>query len=330
MLKQKLLTHVIALAGALLFSTASSAASARIDFATGFNGGDGQIGNTMRKFEELVEKRSNGEISVNLFTDAALGNERDILESLIAGSTAMSLAGISDVVYWLPKHFLSVPYLFTSKEHVRAVYDGEIGREIDKLVLEQKGIRTLSIMNRGARQLTSNRAIKTPDDVKGLRLRLPENPLWIGVWGLLQPVSTTVALSELYTALQTGVVEAQENPLESIVQSRLHEVQKYLVLTNHVRDVYKIQISEKIWAKLSPQQQQILTEAAKEAAAYGDTLLDAAEARYLEEVRASGVEIIEPDLSRFQQALGGARAIVEKHLQPGLYERVIAADPAKK
>lgn len=305
------------------------AADVRIDFATGFNGGDGQVGNAMRKFEELVEANSNGAIAVNIFTDGALGNERDVLESLVVGSTDMSLAGVSDVVYWLPEYFLSVPYLFTSVAHVRAVYDGEIGHEIDALVLQEKNIRTLAIMDRGARQVTSNRAINGPEDMKGLRLRLPENPLWIQVWSQLEPVATTVSLSELYTALQTGVVEAQENPLETIVQNRMYEVQENLILTNHVRDVYKIQISENTWQKLTPEQQAIVGDAAKQAALLGDAMLAESEARYIEEIRAAGTNIIEPDLSQFQAALSGSREIADSILKAGLYERVVAADPAK-
>lgn len=320
---------VTAVLASVLFSGVAIAADIRIDFATGFNGGTGQIGSAMKKFEELVEANSGDTIAVNIFTDGTLGNERDVLESLVAGSTDMSLAGVSDVVYWLPQYFLSVPYLFTSIEHVRAVYDGEIGKEIDDLVLAEKGIRTLAIMNRGARQVTSNREINTPADVAGLRLRLPENPLWIQVWGQLEPVATTVALSELYTALQTGVVEAQENPLETIVQNRLYEVQDYLVLTNHVRDVYKIQISEQTWQRLSPEQQQVIQDAATEAALYGDSLLAESEAAYLEELKAAGVTVIEPDLTLFQEALSGSREIADSILEPGLYERVVEADPAR-
>lgn len=320
---------ITAVLASVLFSGGAIAADIRIDFATGFNGGTGQIGSAMKKFEELVEANSGDTIAVNIFTDGTLGNERDVLESLVAGSTDMSLAGVSDVVYWLPQYFLSVPYLFTSIEHVRAVYDGEIGKEIDDLVLAEKGIRTLAIMNRGARQVTSNREINTPADVAGLRLRLPENPLWIQVWGQLEPVATTVALSELYTALQTGVVEAQENPLETIVQNRLYEVQDYLVLTNHVRDVYKIQISEQTWQRLSPEQQQVIQDAATEAAIYGDSLLAESEAAYIEELKAAGVTVIEPDLSLFQEALSGSREIADSILEPGLYERVVEADPAR-
>lgn len=313
----------------MMMSATAFAADVRIDFATGFNGGDGQVGTAMRTFEELVEARSDGAIEVNIFTDGALGNERDVLESLVVGSTDMSLAGVSDVVYWLPEYFLSVPYLFSSIEHVRAVYDGEIGQEIDALVLQEKGIRTLAIMDRGARQLTSNRAVNTPEDVKGLRLRLPENPLWIEVWSQLEPVATTVSLSELYTALQTGVVEAQENPLETIVQNRMYEVQENLILTNHVRDVYKIQISERTWQKLTPEQQEIVQAAAKEAALVGDAMLAESEQRYIEQVREAGTNIIEPDISLFQAALSGSREIADRVLKPGLYERVVAADPAK-
>lgn len=312
-----------------IMSLSAHAAEVRIDFATGFNGGDGQIGSTMDRFAELVQEKSDGTIEVKVFTDGALGNERDVLESLVAGSTAMSLAGVSDVVYWLPDYFLSVPYLFTSIEHVRAVYDGDIGKEIDDLILQEKGIRTLSIMNRGARQVSSNRRIEAPEDVKGLRLRLPENPLWIEVWGQLEPVATTVALSELYSALQTGVVQAQENPLETIVQNRLYEVQDYVILTNHVRDVYKIQISDQVWQRLSDEQKQIVQEAATEAALFGDSLLEASEAAYLEELREAGTTIIEPDLEPFQTALSGSRDIADRILKPGLYERVVEADPSR-
>lgn len=315
-------------AWAVLLAGQALAADVRIDFATGFNGGTGQIGTAMAKFEELVETRSNGAIEVNLFTDGALGNERDVLESLVIGSTDMSLAGVSDVVYWLPEYFLSVPYLFTSVDHVRAVYDGEIGKEIDELVLKEKGIRTLAIMDRGARQLTSNREIQVPADVEGLRLRLPENPLWIEVWSQLKPVATTVALSELYTALQTGVVEAQENPLETIVQNRLYEVQDHLILTNHVRDVYKIQISEATWGRLSPEHQQIVLESAKEAALVGDAMLAEADAAYIEQIRAAGTNVVEPDISLFQAAMAQSREIADRTIKPGLYERVVAADPA--
>lgn len=322
-------TVAMAALSSVLLSGMAMAADVRIDFATGFNGGAGQIGSAMERFEELVEANSSDTIAVNIFTDGTLGNERDVLESLAAGSTDMSLAGVSDVVYWLPQYFLSVPYLFTSVEHVRAVYDGKIGQDIDERVLEEKGIRTLAIMNRGARQVTSNREINTPEDVAGLRLRLPENPLWVQVWGQLQPVATTVALSELYTALQTGVVEAQENPLETIVQNRLYEVQDYVVLTNHVRDVYKIQISERTWQRLSPEQQQIIQDAATDAALYGDSLLEASEIAYLEELEAAGVTVIEPDLIMFQEALSGSREIADGILEPGLYERVVEADPAR-
>lgn len=315
-----------AAAGAAAFVLVDPArAATQITFATGFAGGDGQIGQAMRKLGELTAEKSGGSLTIDLFTDATLGNEREVLESLVTGSTDMSLAGISDVVYWLPEYFLSVPYLFKSRAHVRAVYDGPIGQEIDELMLEQKGLRTLAIMDRGARQVSSNKRIEKPADMAGLRIRMPENPMWIAVWRQLGVNPTTISFSELYTALQTQVVEAQENPLEAIVNAKFYEVQDYVVLTNHVRDVYKIQISERTWQRLSATDQAALSEAAKEAAAFGDTLLSGAEERYLSILNDSGTEVINVDPGAFAAAMPNSAVIADEFLKPGLYEQVVAA-----
>lgn len=305
-----------------LLASGAAQADTTLAFATGFAGGEGQIGQTMDKLKALAEEKSDGSLNIDIFTDAALGNEREVLEGLVTGSVDMSLAGISDVVYWMPEYFLSVPYLFESREHVRAVYDGPIGEEIDRLMLESKGLRTLAIMDRGARQLSSNRRIETPADMQGLRLRMPENPLWIEIWKQLKVNPTTIAFNELYTALQTDVVEAQENPLEAIVNARFYEVQDYVVLTGHVRDVYKIQISEKSWQRLSPEEQTALQEAASEAAAFGDSLLAEAEEGYRQVLRDAGVEIIEVDPREFADAMTQSQDIASRFLKPGLYEQV--------
>ena len=317
---------VLAATAVIAFGLGTTAnAETTLSFATGFAGGSGQIGQTMEKLKELAAEKSDGELNVEIFTDAALGNEREVLESLVIGSTDMSLAGISDVVYWMPEYFLSVPYLFESKEHVRKVYEGEIGQKIDQMMLEEKGLRTLAIMDRGARQVSSNRRIEKPADMEGLRMRMPENPLWIEVWKQLGVNPTTIAFNELYTALQTGVVEAQENPLEAIVNAKFYEVQDHVILTNHVRDVYKIQISERTWQRLSPEEQQALQEAATEAAAFGDSLLVEAEERYLQILRDSGTEIIEVDPAEFAAAMSRSQEIADEFLKPGLYEAVKAA-----
>jgi len=296
-----------------------------VSFATGFAGGDGQIGQTMSRLAELASRKSGGSLEVELFTDAALGNEREVLESLVTGSTDMSLAGISDVVYWLPEYFLSVPYLFKSRDHVRAVYDGPIGQEIDRLMLAAKGLRTLAIMDRGARQVSSNKRIGKPEDMAGLRIRMPENPMWIEVWKQLGVNPTTISFSELYTALQTDVVEAQENPLEAIVNAKFFEVQNYVILTGHVRDVYKIQISEKTWQRLSAREQKVLSEAAREAAAFGDSLLTGAEAEYIAGLKAAGTIVIKVDADAFAAAMPDSPSIADQFLKPGLYEKVVAA-----
>ncbi|WP_174734458.1 TRAP transporter substrate-binding protein [Mesobacillus harenae] len=296
-----------------------------LKFATTFAGGDGQIGQTMSKFKELVESGTDGSVEVEIFDSGSLGGERDILESVSAGSVDVSLSGLSDVVYWLPDHFLSAPYLFRDQEHVNAVYTGEIGKEIDEKILEQKGIRTLSIMDRGPRHVTSNKKVETPEDLEGLKLRLPENPLWVDTWGSLGVNPTVVAFNELYSALQTGIVDAQENPLETIVQSQFYEVQDYLILTGHVRDIYKIQISEESWNKLNEEQQEVVLTAAAEATELGNQVLTDSEDEYLKLLEDEGMEIIEIDLELFTEALSGSgQKIANEHMKAGLYESVKA------
>ncbi len=315
--------QAITFIGVTAFAIAPLAlAETTLSFATGFAGGSGQIGQTMAKLQELAAEKSGGELTIETFTDAALGNEREVLESLIVGSTDMSLAGISDVVYWLPEYFLSVPYLFESKKHVREVYDGMIGEEIDALMLAKKNLRTLAIMDRGARNVSSNRRIEKPEDMKGLRIRMPANPLWIEIWKQLEVNPTTISFSELYTALQTDIVEAQENPLEAIVNAKFFEVQDYVILTGHVRDVYKIQISENTWKQLPSEQQAALQEAATEAALFGDGLLADAETSYLKILADSGTEVIAVDPSAFATAMGKSREIADTFLKPGLYQKV--------
>lgn len=307
---------------AIVLSPPPAFAKSRLTFATAYAGGDGQIGQTMRKLKQLAAEKSGGNLDVELYFDSSLGTERELLEALVTGAGDMSMAGISDVVYWMPEYFLSVPYLFESVAHVRAVYDGPIGKEIDRLMLEKKGLRTLAIMNRGARHVSSNRKIEKPADMSGLRLRLPENPLWIAIWKQLGVNATTISYNELYTALQTGVVEAQENPLESIVNSKFYEVQKYVVLTGHVRDVYKIQISEKKWVKLSPQEQAALQAAATEAALFGDGLLASSEEKSLEVLKKAGTQVIEVNTKAFSDAMSDSKNIADKFLKPGLYQKV--------
>lgn len=326
LLRRTFLAGALALPAAVL-SPLSAYAEAKLTFATAYAGGDGQIGQTMQKLKDLAAEKSGGSVNIELFFDSSLGTERELLEALVTGAGDMSMAGISDVVYWMPEYFLSVPYLFESVAHVRAVYDGPIGKEIDQLMLEKKGLRTLAIMNRGARHVSSNKKIEKPADMNGLRLRLPENPLWIAIWKQLGVNATTISYNELYTALQTGVVEAQENPLESIVNSKFYEVQKYVVLTGHVRDVYKIQISEKSWAKLTPEEQTALQAAATEAALFGDGLLASSEEKSLQVLKESGTEVIEVDTKAFSDAMADSKNIADQFLKPGLYQKVKEAAP---
>jgi len=131
---------------------------------------------------------------------------------------------------------LDLPYLWRDQEHVRKVWSGPIGQEMVQTVLQRKGIRILAALNRGPRNLTTkNKAVKVPADLKGLKIRTIQNPVHIEAWKTLGANPVPMAFGEVFTALQQGTIDGQENPYEMIYSNSLFEVQKYMILTRHVR-----------------------------------------------------------------------------------------------
>ena len=184
---------------------------------------------------------------------------------------------------------------------------------------------TTGILYRGARFLTANKPIKTPAEVKGLKIRLPENKPWIKVWETLGALPVVVAFPEVYMAFKTGVAEAQENPLESIWAYKFYEAKKYLIGTRHVFSAAKYQVSKKWFDTLKPDQQKLILQAWKDATDYANSLAVAADKKFLVDLQGKGMTLIEPDMAAFQKAVQPAMVELNKTLWlPGLYEKVQA------
>lgn len=238
------------------------------------------------KFGEELSALTDGRIAVEIFPNESLGKEIDLINGMQLGTVDMTITGES-LQNWAPMAaLLAVPYAYASTEHMDEVASGEIGDQIKAQIVEKAQIRPIAYFARGPRNLTSNRAIGSPDQLDGLKMRVPNVPLFVDVWKALGASPTPMAFSEVFTSLQNGTIGAQENPLALIRSANFNEVQSHVNLTQHVRSWIYLTIAESTWQKLSEEDQGHVMEAAARAQAFERGLLEkslADDRAYLEE-----------------------------------------------
>jgi tripartite ATP-independent transporter DctP family solute receptor len=197
----------------------------------------------------------------------------------------------------------SVPFVFPDYSAVQKAYEGALGQKLNEAMIQSGNMRLLGLSKRGARLLTASKPIITPDDIKGLKLRVPEIATWVAAWKEVGALPTPVAWPEVFTALQTGVVNAQENPILQIYEAKLYEVQKYVMLTEHLSAYFHWFGNEKFLQGLSPEQRKIVEEAVKLATAWGSSKQEekTAELRAIMEKK-HGVQFVTVDKQKFFQA----------------------------
>lgn len=225
----------------------------------------------VERFIELVSERSGGQINVRTYPSAVLGGERDNIEQLTVNQVQMTLNGdlLPNVV--APEYAATVvPFVFPGPEEVYEYWASPIGDEAKALIRDKVGIDVVAFMRRGDRHLTAKKAIATPADLEGLKLRVPEIPSWVRVWTAVGASPTPVAWPEVFSGLQMGVVDGQENPCFNIHQAKLFEVQSHLMYTAHVPAVWHWSISTRFLESLSDELRDAVISSAIDAAAYGD------------------------------------------------------------
>ncbi|HSF91280.1 MAG TPA: TRAP transporter substrate-binding protein [Paracoccaceae bacterium] len=269
------------------------------------------------KFGEELSALTDGRIAVEVFPNESLGKEIDLINGMQLGTVDMTITGES-LQNWAPKAaLLAVPYAFKTIEDMDAFASGPVGDEIKQQIIEKVQIRPIAYFARGARDLTTNRPITTPDDLNGLKMRVPNVPLFIDVWSALGANPGPMAFSEVFTSLQNGTIEAQENPLALIRSASFYEVQKYVNMTDHVRSWIYLTIAESTWNKLSEADQAAVMEAAARAQAYERRLFNdslAADRAFLEE---KGMTFNEVDAAAFQaKAKDAVLANVNDDIKP--------------
>lgn len=276
------------------------------------------------RFKELVEERSNGELRVRTYPAAVLGGERDNVEQLTVNEVQMTLNGDLLPSVIAPEYAATVvPFVFPGPEEVFEFWDSPIGEEAKARILENAGIEVVAFMRRGDRHLTASRAISTPEDIQGLKLRVPEIPSWVQVWTAIGANATPVAYPELFSALQMGVVEGQENPCFNIDQAKMYEVQSHLMTTGHVPAVWHWSVSSRFLEELSEEHRDIVVQAAVEAAEYGDQVaqeqIGATCQRLVDEHNMTEVEV---DRAAFVRAARPAIDALAEDWAPGVMDAV--------
>jgi tripartite ATP-independent transporter DctP family solute receptor len=256
-------------------------------------------------FAREVDKRTNGRYKIQNFYAGALGAERESIEGVQLGTLDLTMTSTGPVPNFVPEvAILDIPFLFRDYAHARAVLDGPIGQDL-LTKFDAKGIKALAWGENGFRHMTNNKhPVNTPDDLKGLKMRTMENPIHIEAYRQFGILPTPMAFTEVFTALQQGTVDGQENPLSVITAAKLEQVQKYLSLTGHVYSPALILMSKAQWDKLSAPDKQAFSEAAKEAVKANRARIDADEKRAVGELRAKGMAVVDSlDKTKFQAAL---------------------------
>lgn len=247
-----------------------------------------------KKFNDLLKEKTKGELKLSLFPDSTLGNAQTMISAVRGGTIDLEMSGSPNFSGLEPKlNVIDIPFIFKDREHAYAVLDGEIGQGLLK-DLEAQGLKGLAFWEVGFRSFTNSKhPVKTPGDIKGLKVRTNQNPMYIQAFSLLGANPVPMPLSELYTALETKAVDAQEHPVGIFWSAKLYEVQKHLSLTNHGYTPLIVVMNKAKFDALSPELQKAMLESAQEAGKYQRQLNLENEKGILEKLQKAGIQIIE-------------------------------------
>ena len=275
-------------------------------------------------FKSLIEEKSDGRIKVEFYPNSQLGSNGDLMGMLIDGTNQMGNEGGGFLSDYASKFLIGeAVYAFNSIDHMLAVMNSELGQEMYDQLLAENGIRVIDVWYYGTRHITANKEINTPSDMAGLKMRVPNGPLYISNGIALGANPTPMALSEVYLALQTGVIDAQENPLPTISSNKFNEVQDYLILTGHNYNFNVIMVNEAFWQSLADEDKKLITECVKEAGEYQKAIAIEEEESLIEEFEENGMIIHTPDIEAFREH--ASRYMIDRYSSEwgeGFYEAV--------
>ncbi|WP_028783920.1 sialic acid TRAP transporter substrate-binding protein SiaP [Thalassobacillus devorans] len=257
---------------------------------------------------DYVEKESDGQLTINIYADSQLGDDRAMLEQVREDSLDITLAETGRFGIWVPRaELMGLPYIVEDFDHLkRAVYETDYGKELHEELEKDHNWMIAATAYNGTRQTTSNRPIESLSDMEGLKLRVPEADTLLDYAKYTGASPTPMAFTEVYMALQTNSVDGQENPLSTIDAQKFYEVQDYLAMTNHVVNDANYVVSKKTWDALPEDLQTILQEGIDKAAEEHTKLFKEEEASLISKFEKEGVTVTRPDLEEFRKAVSKA------------------------
>ena len=275
---------------------------------------------------EEFKKRTNGKYEITVFPASSLGKESDINQGLQLGTVDIILTGASFAARTFPRLAVSYyPFTFRDADHVLKYAKSDVFKELAEGYKKASGGNTITAMTYyGVRHSTSNKAFKNCDEMKGLKMRVPDAPAYTAMPRACGANPTPIAFAEVYLALQNGTVDAQENPLPTIEAKKFYEVQKNIILTGHIADALLTVVSPGLMSKLTPAEQKILVDLTQEAAEKASNDIRKREVELVDEFKKKGINVITVDRNDFQKRVLKAIPFESMGLDKKDWDRVIA------
>ncbi len=276
----------------------------------------------VKRMSEILDKASGGKHKIKVFNKGALGTEKETIDQVKIGALDLTRVNISPMNNICPlTQVPTMPFLFSSVSHMRKVLDGPVGEEILKSC-ESAGFIGLAFYDSGARSIYSKKAIKTPADTKGMKIRVQQSDLWVALVGAMGANATPMPYGEVYTGLKTGLIDAAENNIPSFDTAKHVEAVKIYSKTEHSMAPEVLVMSKVAWDKLPAAEQAMVRAAAKESVAFQRQKWDEQEGKSLANVKAQGAQIMEVDKASFQAVMG---PVYEKFMTTADMKRLVKA-----
>ena len=279
--------------------------------------------------KDALERSAPGQFDVQIHLNASLFKQGAEPAAMARGNLEMTSVSAFDIAKLVPEFSIfTAGYVLRDPEHQQKVFNGPIGLDMFRAVSSKMDVTVLSTAYLGTRQvnLREARTVRTPADLKGVKLRMPGSKEWLFLGEALGATATPLAFGEVYLGLKTGTIDAQDNPLPTVRAAKFYEVTRQLVLTNHLVDGLFIAVANKTWNALSAAQKDKLTEAARAAAQFNNDNRIREEAQIVEFFRQQGLQVSIPDVEAFRQTVQAAyaRSDYAKVWPAGLLDRINA------
>lgn len=258
----------------------------------------------MKVFKDKLEELAPGRFNTLLFDSGSLFAQGVDLDALQRGNAEMTYVSFQLIADNIPEYSLfTAGYLFQSPEHYRAVLDSDIGKEFKQKVSDEMGIQLLDVCYLGTRQmnLRTVKDVKTPADLAGVKLRMPSSDAWLFLGKALGANPAPLPFGEVYLALQTGTIDAQDNPLPTVEAAKFYEVTKQIVLTSHLVDGINVTVNNQTWDKLNDAEKDAMTKAAKASCDWNNQKRTENEQRLIGFFKEKGLEVTTPDIEAFRK-----------------------------